>query len=345
MFLPFHSTHRLPSPVSRSLHLCRALSAALLAWCVCGVAAAAVPSADRFDLLQSQDKRVASVAYRLAVANASLCKATASPQLGLVLHGLGQYGPHDRDAAARRFGLGDQVGVMALVSGSPAEKAGMVSGDQLLAIDGRPLDMPGVGVALDQASVDRVQSALISALRHGAISLTVSSASGEHDVRFAAELGCPSDVQMVTGTDINAWADGSRVMIGEGLLQHCATDADLALVIGHEMAHNLLGHRRRLAAEGISVSGLLPLGATASRAVRRTEEEADRFAVTLVTTAHFDVSGVARFIGNLIGSGAPQGTSHPDLLRRVALLNAAIASTRHIETLVVVSDGPKGWRL
>jgi predicted Zn-dependent protease len=162
-------------------------------------------------------------------------------------------------------------------------------------------------------------------MRLGAVTLSVSSASGVRSLSFAARVGCPSNVELVTGADVNAWADGSRVMIGEGLLRRCATDDELALVIGHEMAHNLLHHRRRLAAEGVSVNGLLPLTATASAEVRATEEEADRFAVALAATAHFDLLGVGDFISELMSSGAPAGTTHPDVSRRVSLLRATIA--------------------
>ncbi len=312
--------------------------AALLSGAVSGAAAAAAPLLDRFEQLRVQDLRVTSVAYRLAVANAPRCASVATPQLGFVLHGLGQYSSIDRESAVRRFGLGEHVGVMAVVVGSPAETTGMVAGDQLLAVDGHRLDEPSTGSEPGGYTVERVRSALVEAMRHGAVTLSVSSSSGVRDLRFAAKLGCPSNVELVTGEDVNAWADGSRVMIGEGLLRRCATDDELALVIGHEMAHNLLHHRRRLAAEGISVNGLLPLTATASSEVRATEEEADRFAVTLATTAHFDLSGAASFIGELSSRGAPPAATHPDLSRRVRLLRAAIADTAHASEPAVVSE-------
>ncbi len=311
---------------------------ALISCCVCASAVAAAPVSDRFDLLRMEDVRVASVAYRLAVANALRCATNATPQAGIVLHGLDQYRSSDREAAARRFNFGQHVAVMGVVSGSPADKAGVTAGDQVLAINEHRLDAPVPGGGFGQASIDLVRAKLVEAMRHGAVSLTVSSASGTREVRFTADFGCPSDVELYNGTDINAWADGSRVMIGEGLLRRCATDDDLALVIAHEMAHNLLHHRRRLAAEGGSANGLLPLSATASRAVLATEEEADRVAVVLANTAHFDLSGMAQFIGELTNSGVPAGATHPISSRRVALLKAAIVDAGRAAAPVEFKD-------
>lgn len=316
---------------------------ALLAALLQCAAAAAVPTFDRFEMLRQQDLRVARVAYRLAIANASRCGAVATAQPGFVLHGLGQYAPPDREAAAQRFALDRHVGVMAVVVGSPAAQAGLMAGDQVLAVDGRGIDLPSAVGPPDRNAVDSVRSTLVAALQHGPITLTVSSAKGVRDLRFAAALGCPSDVELVTGADINAWADGSRVIIGDGLLLRCATDDDLALVIGHEMAHNLLHHRRRLAADGVVVNGLLPLSTTSSRSVLVTEEEADRLAVALATAAGFDMSGAPDFIGTLMSAGVPV-TTHPDLVRRVTLLRAAIADPRRASAAIVSDRASPRWQ-
>lgn len=313
---------------------CYALIAALaFGW---SGAALAVPNPvpGRFEQLREKDLRVASVAYRLAIANAKLCGSVLSPQLGFVDHSIEQYAPADREEAERSFGLGDHVGVMAVVVGSPAEKAGLLSGDRLVAVNGHDLSgtRPAVGDGR-RAAVDRAEGILVEEMRQGPVTLRVASPRGERDLRFAAQPGCPSNAEFIPGDEVNAWADGTRVMISDGLLRRCATDDDLALVIGHEMAHNLLHHRRRLAAEGVPVNGLLPLSAAGSQAVRETEEEADRLAVRLATTAAYDLSGAETFIGRLTNSRGTDGMTHPVLSRRLSLLHAAIADAKR-------GDGP-----
>lgn len=288
-----------------------------------GTPAAASPISGRFAQLRQQDLRVASVAYRLAIANRLLCAAEQTPQLGFVLHGLGQYGEADRAEAARSFGLGRGAGVMAVVAGSPADIAGLQTGDSILAVNGSVIGDAGDG----RAAIDRAEQALVAAMRGGAVNLLVARGDATRDIRFTADNGCGANVELIVGDAVNAWADGSRVLIGGGLLRQTTNDNDLALVIAHEMSHNLLHHRQRLAGEGVARNGLLPLTAGQSLAMRATEEEADRLAVQLAAAAGYDLSGGEAFIAGLMGNAAVQGNTHPALPRRLALLRAAIAGS------------------
>jgi len=302
----------------------------LLAVLALGFAGPAQASPDmpaRFERLRSQDLRVAGVAYRLAIANAARCEGMRVAQFGFVLHSIDQYGLADRNDAARSFGLGQQVGVMAVVAGSPAERAGLVSGDSLIAVNGRMLPTINAGVAPTRASVNRAQALLTEEMARGPVSLLVSGAGGERTVRFAAAVGCQANVELVPGSAVNAWADGTRVIISEGLLAHCASDAELALVIGHEMAHNLLHHRQRLAAAGVTADRLLLLTASEAIVSRETEEEADGLAVKLAAGAGYDLSVAEAFIGGLMDVETAAAT-HPARDRRLALLHTAISATR-----------------
>jgi hypothetical protein len=294
-----------------------------------GAAAAGVPL-DRFERLRAQDLQVERVAYRISVANAARCARVLAPQPGFVLHDIAQYAPADRIDAARAFWLDAQPGVMAVVAGSPAERAGLRAGDRLRAVNGQPFDQGDPGGAPTRAGVERAQRLLGAAMRSGPVVLRVSSRTGDRDVRFLAEAGCPTNVELIPGDTVNAWADGDRVMVSEGLLRRCATDGDLALVIGHEMAHNLLHHRRRLAAEGIVANTLLPAaaGSRDMREVRETEEQADRLAVGLADAAGYDLGDAESFLRALMRGDVTVASTHPARDRRLTLLRAAIVEAR-----------------
>ena len=298
----------------------------------CTSASAAAPPLDRFERLQAQDLRVARVSYRLSIANAARCGETLAPQLGFVVHGIAQYGLADREAAARRFGLGTRTGVMAVIEGSPAQNAGLMAGDQLISVNGRALPTEIEAAAPSRATVDQAQSQLIEEARRGAVTLRVAGQSGERDVTFVAAHGCPSTVELIAGNEVNAWADGQRIMIGEGLLRQCASDADLALVIGHEMAHNLLHHGAQLAAHGVGASAMLPVSAIGSMLIRKTEEEADELAVRLAGTAAYDLSGAEAFLGRVLKPGNAVAATHPATAERLTLLRTAIAAQRGVAT-------------
>jgi predicted Zn-dependent protease len=119
--------------------------------------------------------------------------------------------------------------------------------------------------------------------------------------------------------------------VSAGILRRCRSDDDLALVIAHELAHNLLRHGRR-SYSPVNRQGRLSLPADAApRGAQESEEEADRLAVRLARAAGYDLSGAESFLTGLAGASAPvlQAGTHPPLERRLALLRAEIAADKH----------------
>jgi hypothetical protein len=307
----------------------RLFSAVLLAtFCMAWVAPAA-SATGRYETLRAQDLRVATVAYRLSLANRAACRENIAPQLGLVLHSLGQYGATDREAAALAFGLDRHVNVMAVVEGSPAAKAGIRPGDRLFAVNGQGLGADSSeNIEPGRPFVDRASGIITEEMKKGPVTVRLSSPAGERTVAFAAEGGCPTNVELAPGDVVNAWADGSRVVVSAGIVARCRTDDDLALVIAHELAHNLLHHKERLASSRSTSGHLFIPSGEGSALMGTTEEEADRFAVRLAKAAGYDLSGSGAFLKRLaepgLATSAP--TTHPALTRRTALLKAEIAA-------------------
>lgn len=289
------------------------------------------PPLDRLQELRIQDLRVASVAYRLALANRAICRDAITPQLGFTMHGIEQYEDGDRQGVAAAFALGGHAGVMAVVDGSPADRAGLEADDQLLSVNGKALTSDAAPNATPtRAFVERAQTTILEEMKAGEVTLRVSGARGLRDVRFVPELGCSSNVELVPGKDVNAWADGARVVVSAGILARCASDDDLALVIAHELAHNLLHHGRRLAEAGGSAARVLGILGGGSAMMRETEEEADRLAVTMAIAADYDLSQAAAFMSGLLNDPdvAPVSGTHPAPDRRLTLLRAEIAASR-----------------
>jgi hypothetical protein len=317
-------------PAARRLRAAIALAFVGMAFLAAPAQADGTPPADRWEALRRDDLRVATMLYRLTLANRSSCAASLAPQPGFALHGIAQYGPGDRREATRRFGLGAYVGVMAVVAGSPAAQAGLRAGDQLVSVNGRALPANGGSATVPtNASVEVAETVLLGEMAKGPVTLVVASAKGQRTVRFSAETGCRSTIELVPGDLVNASADGEKVMIDAGLLARCVTEDDLAMVIAHELAHNLLHHAARLAQAGITTHGL-PVAGSALAEMRATEEEADRLGVRLATAAGYDLTGVAAFLGALETAGGADraAATHPAPARRLALLTAEIAAAK-----------------
>jgi Zn-dependent protease with chaperone function len=251
----------------------------------------------------------------------------------MILHSLEQYGAADREEARNHFRFGNHASVMAVVERSPAANAGLAADDRLLSIN-------GVAVAVSAAApkpipsrafLQRAQQALVEAMEKGEVVLRVAGPRGEREVRFRADRGCPAAVELLPSSEVNAWADGERVVVSAGILRRCRSDDDLALVIAHELAHNLLRHGRR-SYSPVNGQGRLSLPADAApRGAQESEEEADRLAVRLARAAGYDLTGAESFLTGLAGAGTPvlQAGTHPPLERRLTLLRAEIAAAKH----------------
>lgn len=197
----------------------------------------------RLTSLTALDERVARVAWRLMLANTELCPVTRQAA-GWALHSASQYNTALRPHAEARFGLqGDLPGVLVVPDGSPAAAAGLRAGDLIIAVNGSAL-APGQareaarfeGLAANIARLDRAFSL-------GSASLAVRRDGGSVNLRVTPIRACGYDVQLNPSAELNARADGRRLFISTALAGFAQNDDELALILGHELAHNVLGHR------------------------------------------------------------------------------------------------------
>lgn len=289
------------------------------------LAVASPPATARgtFEAMFATDARVAGIGYRLAVggAAAGLCDQVV-PLPGFAVHGLGQYGEAGRRAVAAMFPHGARFSVLAVVPGSPADRAGLAAGQAVLAIDGRA-PAADAGRTPGYAATQALEDGIAAALADG--SLAVDTGAGA--VRFSAERGCATRFAVDPAGGLNASADGTYVRVTTGLVDFAGGDDALALILAHEMAHNILRHRERLAA-----------GGRGPARVRATEEEADRLALYLMARAGFDYRQAPAFWDRYVartGAGIFSDRTHPGrrarvqaAAREVAIIDAQVAAGR-----------------
>ena len=272
--------------------------------------AVASPQAVAIRRLADQDLRVATIGYRLARASSELCPGQIAPS-GLVLQDAAQYAPEDRGAAREALGLADAVTVVGVVKGSAAEAAELRDGARIVAVGGAPVD---ASVAHDgYARVAQAEDALERALRGGDAVVTGRLQDRTVTVRLHPQPGCSSRFQIVPGRALNAKADGRYIQIDGAMVDFAGTDADLAVVIAHELAHNVLRHK-----------------ALHMRS-QEAEYQADRLGVWLMARAGYDVSAVVPFwtrLGQRTGLGILSDGSHPRWRARVAAVAAAVKAVK-----------------
>lgn len=306
----------------------RLLGIALALLAVAAAPARADPLADSLVAMRGLDQRVANIGHRLAVANLELC-ADRRWLPGFAVHDLSQYGGDYRGAAIRAFGLGAGPAVLAVAENGPAARAGLRHDDILLRLDGEPMPVPGQRSGNSDAHMEPLYDAIDRAFADGAAVVEVRRGGAPATFRIEGEQGCASRFQVVPSRRANAYADGTYVRVTTPMVGHAADDQELAWLLAHEFAHNVLGHRDRLDAEDVERGFFGNFGRSA-RLIRETEMEADRLSVYLLDRAGFDPEASIRFSStfgrrglNFLGS-----PTHPNWRRRIEMFRAEIAAIR-----------------
>ncbi len=269
------------------------------------IAAIAVdPSLTR---LRDEDARVAAIAWRMQTANAAICPQKANLS-GLSLHALSQYPRALRSAASAQFGLGSLVAISAIVPESAAALAGLKVGDGIVAINGTAA--PTVAVDAGYAPVAAVETMFDAALAQPPVILRVERDGTVRDISLTGAAGCPSRVQIIAGNSINAGADGNYVQINARMLDFVQSDDELATIIGHELAHNILRHK------------------AARTPSKQAEYEADALGIWLVARAGYNVNAVLPFWTRFearTNAGIFADGTHPSKKKRLAAITATLA--------------------
>ncbi len=154
-------------------------------------------------------------------------------------------------------------------------------------------------------------------------------------------------VAVIDEPTLNAWCmPGGKMAIYTGIVHKLKlTDDEIAQIMGHEIAHALLGHGRERMSRAIAMQGGMQLGSilagrdlsilspVADIAVnlphsRASESEADRYGIELAARAGFNPHAAVRLWEKMdaaSGNGPPQFLStHPAPGDRIQALNALV---------------------
>jgi beta-barrel assembly-enhancing protease len=143
-----------------------------------------------------------------------------------------QFSPEHRDALADLYGVKELPKIVAVFEKSPAEKAGIKSGDQIISINGAPFPQRPEEIGR-----------FVSSWGTNAV-LDMEVLRGESTLHIDIEQApyCDYPVVLLDSNEVNAAADGEKIYVTRGLMRFMDNDSELAAVIGHELAHNTRGH-------------------------------------------------------------------------------------------------------
>jgi hypothetical protein len=285
---------------------------ALLAGALIAGAALATPL-PALDRLMQADARLQTIGWRLARGNAAFCGQTR-PATGLLLMDAANF----RDPAAIRtaLGLSGDIAVNAVAQGSPAERAGLKPGEDVLAIAGQamatlppappqdPFRLAALHEALDRELADR-----------GAVTLRLAGRS----VALPGEPACAARFAIGPAGQRPVSGDG-RVILGQADVE--AGEDHAAAIAAHELAHVILGHGTR----GQAVA-----------TIRAQEQAADRLAPWLLANAGYDPAAMLR-LAESRKDGLIAPATHGSWRNRARAIGAELAA------IAAAGPPPLDWR-
>ncbi len=184
--------------------------------------------------IQDQD-RVFNIAFPILTANQSFCGNHTSPHYGMTAWNIYTVGPNYRRAAQNIYNLQERVATQYIADGSPADRAGIRSGDFIVAVNGQQIPPGKDGIRIADQALDRAG--------YDTSAIVLERDGRRINTRLTPARGCDYPVVLdYNSSEINAFADGRRIVISKGIVRFAEDDNELALVIAHELGHNTLDH-------------------------------------------------------------------------------------------------------
>jgi len=262
-----------------------------------------------------EQARLDSLGFSLMRGAAALCGDDTKPSYGLTLATEHSFGADKRAAARAALGLDEQLRVLHVAPGSPADLAGVQVGDPILALDGVAV-APGVAGA-------KAAAATLAAGRP--VTLALGGAS-PRAVGLAPVEICDYPIEVSSRPGVNAYATGNRIVVTREMMWF-ADDLELALVLSHELAHHVMNHVGSF------------IGAAAPRI--ELEAEADYVGLYIMARSGYAIDDAPQFwrrVAVSFPATTAKTSSHPETPRRFLALaktvdeiNAKIAAGRPLE--------------
>ncbi|MEG3179132.1 M48 family metalloprotease [Sphingomonas sp. LT1P40] len=274
-----------------------------------------------FEAIRAADMVLATTGFELSTANAPLCDRL-EPGLGIQLHTLAQYDVKVRESVRGHFRFAGSVAVEGVVPGSPAAAAGVRQDDTVVSIGGLVPAEPPSG-AEPTAQLASYVAAIALLPSDQPVKLVLSRAGARIELTVRPVPACRSRYELRIANMFDTRANGEMVQITSKYIDEYGVER-VRGVVAHELAHNILRHRERLAAAGLSFGIASGFGRNVGY-FRQAEIQADILSAHLLVRAGYDANAAAQFwrdAGPALLGLKIRSRSHPAFKDRAATIEA-----------------------
>ena len=288
----------------------------------------------------NNQRRIERLNYQLSKGSLPFCQEHKRKTIGVNLTSKESWDKTWANAISSTLKYGDGVVIYTVQKGSPADRAGLKDGDVIMTINNRPINK-------GRGDVQKVANWIGGSLKtQSYVEMLIHRNQGEKLFKVSGEETCYFPISLQNDESINAFADGERIVLTQGMMRFAGEDNELALVISHEMAHNVMNHLRSkkmnaipgllldllAAAYGVNTRGALTKAA-ANAYSQDFETEADYVGLYIMARAGFDIEKAPDFWRRMatINPGGIQGNravSHPSGPERFLRLEKAVVEIK-----------------
>lgn len=209
---------------------------------------------------------IKNLEYALTTEAARYCGELTRPRAGILLADPKKFADHDlEDIARQKLALGDAPTVVHVVPGGPFERAGLQTGDELLAVDDEGMETSGHFSQLLNETGQRT-SIRVRLRRDGM----------ERELDVPLVPACPVSFGLATSAMIVPWQhEKLAIAIPLGLVTWSQSEDEFAIAVAHQLAHSLFDRPDEPESDS--------------------EARTDRLGLILAAGAGYDVSGAANY--------------------------------------------------
>jgi membrane-associated protease RseP (regulator of RpoE activity) len=187
------------------------------------------------EVLRSQN-RLLSIGAPILKKSLPFCKDRKRKSIGITFANKYDFEGEYLEIAISKLGLGEALEITYVIESNPAANAGLKSGDVLLSVNDK-------SVPIGKDASKKFSELLKKEIKDNTqLSFQIIRNDITESFNVTPVENCDYPLIVAGDNAVNAFADGNSIYVTQGMMDFTKSDDELALVVGHELAHNAMRH-------------------------------------------------------------------------------------------------------